>query len=293
MRFLKAHKRWFIGVLVSVCVAMAALYAADWFAPSVFGGLLGAVITPAQRAAGSAASWVGAKIDAIIKMDAMADENRELQELVEKLSAENNRLRNVDETNRRLSELLLLNREYSDYPTVGANIIARSADNWYNTFVIDKGSKDGMEKDMAVLASGGLCGRIYEVGWNYSKVRPLIDDTSSVSAEVSRTEDIGYVRGDLYLMLESKCVMDFLGADAAIVPGDELTTSRLSTVYPPGIVIGEVISVENAPNGSKRAIVKPRVDFSNIRAVLVITELFNSELIDEEPERYSQGDPNQ
>jgi rod shape-determining protein MreC len=265
--------------VVVASLTLIVLSALGRFAPDWFASAASFVVSPVERWLGQASSSVAGFFGNLGRLGSMEAENAELRRKVEELSAENIRLRQVDETNRRLTELLEVSDKYSDYPVVGAYVIGRSTDNWFNTFTIDKGTREGIAVDMAVLAAGGLCGRVYEVGYNYAKVRPIIDDTSAVSAMDARTGDNGFVRGDYRLMLDSRCVMDFLSADAAIEPGDELVTGRLSTIYPPGIIIGDVLSVSVGADGTKRAIVAPYVDFKYIESVLVITRLLEDELI--------------
>lgn len=83
---------------------------------------------------------------------------------------------------------------------VAANIIASDSGNWFNTFVIDKGSRDGIAVDMNVIAGSGLVGIVTKVGDNWAQVRSIIDDMSEVSAQVLSTSDLCFVKGDLQLM---------------------------------------------------------------------------------------------
>lgn len=277
--FLKEHKKLFISSIIVISLVLILLSAMRQFTPTWFNTAVSVVITPVERFVSGIGSSVSGFFGGIAHMGTLQSENASLKAQVESLTAENIRLKQVDDSNKRLTELLDISKRYTEYPMVGSYVTGDSTDNWFNTFTIDKGSRDNISIDMAVLASGGLCGRIYEVGYNYSKVRPIIDDTSSIAAEDSRTGDTGFVRGDLKLMLDGLCIMDFISAEAAIRPGDELITGRLSTVYPPGIIIGEVVSVTPLPNGTKQAIVKPYVNFKHIEAVVVITELFKTVLI--------------
>ncbi len=282
MNFINRHKKLFIVGIVILSVILIAVSVARQYKPTLLNNILGFFITPIQGVVTGVSSWFGDKIDFVVRMGEIEGENRMLKQQVEILGAENSRLHLVDERNQELSELLEITKKYSNYPMVGADVIAKDVGNWYDNFIIDKGTKDGFEKDMIVLASGGLVGRIFEAGYNYSKVKSIIDDTSAVAAKSPRTNDTGSMRGDLYLMMEGKCVMDFIDDDAQIVPGDEIVTSHLSSVFPPGIIIGNVLEVKNNANNTKQAIIKPYVDFKHLETVLVITQLFDRELIENE-----------
>ena len=99
--------------------------------------------------------------------------------------------------------------------------------------MIDKGSNDGLEVDMVVLSGNGLVGHIIEVAPNYSKVLAIIDDRNAVSSKVLRTGDLGIVKGDLSLLNQGLCRMEYVDAEADIIVGDEIVTSNLSDIYPP------------------------------------------------------------
>ena len=156
------------------------------------------------------------------------------------------------------------------FNTITSNIIARDPGNWYENFTIDKGSNDGIEKNMVVLAFGGLVGKVEEVGPNYAKVSSIINGTYSVSSKTLRTDDEGFVKGDI----SNKGIlkMDYIDKDAEIKEGDEIVTSHLSEIYPAGITVGYVTEVHLESNNklSKTATIKPAVDFKHLEKVLVI-----------------------
>lgn len=97
-----------------------------------------------------------------------------------------------------------LDQEYDEYPKVAAEIISKDPGNWYDIFVINKGSKDGIQKDMNVIADRGLVGIVTEVGNHWATVRSIIDDSSNVSGQAVSTSDTCVVQGDLELIDEGK-----------------------------------------------------------------------------------------
>jgi len=274
LEFLKKHKKAFISSLVGVSLLTILLTLGNRYQPSLIEKSLGFVVTPVQSAFTSVGNWFGRQYDFFAHMGELSGDNMRLRLQNEILSAEIGRLQLVDQDNERLSALLHTDRKYEEYPKIGARIIAKDMSNWYKTFTIDKGSNDGLAKNMVVLAAGGLCGRVSEVWFNSATVVAMIDDTFSVSAQSMRTGDTGFVRGEISLQLEGLCRMVFLDIDADIVEGDEIVTSQLTSIYPPGITIGTVIEVMPGANGTKSALIKPTVDFSRMSTVSVITELF-------------------
>ena len=122
---------------------------------------------------------------------------------------------------------------------------------------------------------------VVSTGWNHSTVITLIDYSSSVGAESRRTGDWGILRGDITLMSDGLTRMEFLNPAADFSIGDEIITSMMSSIYPPGIMIGHITDIITEGD-STYAIVQPAVDFSRLSTLLVITELFEHELINEE-----------
>lgn len=282
MDFIKRHKRAFIGSIAAICLISIIISIAYQYKPSLVEKGVGFVVTPIQGAMTNAGRWFGGKINSLTHLSEIESENTRLKAQLAELEIENSRLKFADQQALELSNLLNVDRKYSDYKKIGAQIIAKDPGNWYDTFIIDKGSDDGLAANMVVLASGGLAGRITKIGKNYARVVTLIDDTSSISAKGARTGDTGFVRGDAGLMLEGKCKMEYITADAEIVAGDEIVTSHISSIYPPNLTIGYVLDVSVDTLGTKTATVQPVVDFRYLDTVLVITELFDHELIDEE-----------
>ncbi|MBP3262305.1 MAG: rod shape-determining protein MreC [Pseudobutyrivibrio sp.] len=174
-----------------------------------------------------------------------------------------------------LQELYELDQTYYDYETTGARIIGKGTSNWFNTFTIDKGSKDGIEKNMNVIADGGLVGIVSSVGDSYAVVRAIIDDTSNVSATISSTEDNCIVSGSLENMTSDNLILlsNLDDEDDKVAIGDVIVTSNISDKYLPGLMIGYVSSVSLDENElTKSGTVTPIVDFKHLSDVLVILQ---------------------
>ena len=173
-----------------------------------------------------------------------------------------------------LRGLLELDEEYGDYNKIGARIISRDSGNWYSSFVIDKGSNDGLADDMNVIAGGGLVGRITSVGPNWSRVTSIISDNSNVSGMTLATGDNLIVSGDLQLMAQG--VISFsklVDSQDAVVEGDKVVTSDISDKYLPNILIGYISTINKDTNNlTKSGYLTPVVDFEHLSEVLVITD---------------------
>ncbi len=135
------------------------------------------------------------------------------------------------------------------------------------SFLIDKGKKDGIEKDMNVMAGNGLVGIVIDVGPHYAKVRSIIDDTSKVSGMVLSTSGNCIVNGDLQAMNDN-CEITFKNlkdADDKVKKGDQVVTSYVSDKFLQGILIGYVSETEMDSNSiTKSGTITPAADFLNI-----------------------------
>lgn len=233
------------------------------------------VIIPIQKGVTYFGDWLTNRVDFVTNISELESQNSALLVEVDRLTYENQILSQSKDELERLRELYDLDQRYADYPKTGARIIGKDPGNWYSVFTIDKGTDDGIEVNMVVMADAGLVGKIIEVGPGYSKVRSIIDDTSSVSATILRTKDLCTLRGDLTLFNEGVISIEYIPSEVNLIEGDQVTTSHLGEVYPPGILIGEIVSIDKDPDQlSQKAFVKPVVDFKHLEDVLVINQLW-------------------
>ncbi|GHU54698.1 cell shape-determining protein MreC [Clostridia bacterium] len=278
MDFFSEHKKMFIIVGVLLCAALMAYSVYYRKQPTLLENALAYAANPAQKFLGGITGYAGDKINFYRDMGAAAEENKELRAELDKLRRENERLKQAEAENIRLNTLFETSRKYSDYPLVAVTIIAKDPGNWYDNFTVDKGSRDGLAGNMPVIASGGLVGRVIECGGGYSKVRSIIDDSMAVSAKSVRTDDLGIVKGDMKLRGDGLCRMDRIDVHADIIAGDEIVTSNLGNIYPEGIKIGDVETIDVSADGlTKTATIRPVVDFGRLETLLVVKQNFSKE----------------
>ena len=177
------------------------------------------------------------------------------------------------EENERLRELLDLKESMNGYETVAASVIAYSANNWYDTIEINRGAADGVKVGASVISGDGAVGRVVSVGSNWSMVSSIINTGSVTGITVSRTGDIGVVEGDGELCMKGLCRVTFIENDGSLVVGDLLETSGSGGVFPRGCIVGRVTDVKSDTTGHlSEALVKPSVNFSKLREVLVVKQ---------------------
>ncbi|MEE1313078.1 MAG: rod shape-determining protein MreC [Lachnospiraceae bacterium] len=269
-------------IFVSICVLLMAVSTVAADKVSFISKIAGVTIVPMQKGinlvGNGLVDWKNAKEE----NEELRKENEELTALVSALKMENQNLSQDTYKLQRLEELYKLDKKYSDYEKTGANVISKGTGNWFDIFVIDKGSKDGIKKDMNVIAGNGLVGIVYEVSDHYSKVRSIINDTSMVSAMVLSTQDNCIVKGSTETMNKGYLEVVYLDKNSKIKKGDELVTSNISSKFMEGITIGTVTKVEKNEGGlTKTARIEPIVDFQHLKEVLVIKEVKETVVLDE------------
>jgi rod shape-determining protein MreC len=166
-------------------------------------------------------------------------------------------------------QALLDLRDRSNLQTTAAEIIAASASPDFRTVTIDKGTLYALQPDMAVIAPGGVVGRIVIPTPRSSKVQLLVDRNAAVGAliERSRAQGVAMGSGDARLRLE------YVSESADVVVGDLVVTSGIDGIFPKGFTIGTVDVVEKSGPSYKRITIKPAVDFSSLEEVLVVLTL--------------------
>lgn len=239
----------------------------------------GYVITPVQSANLLVVDWFENILKYFKGISSLNSENKQLKEELLEARAELNRLKLVEDENLQLEALVNLQKENSQYKTVPARVISKDPGNWFDSFIINKGTDNGLQKNMVVINQDGLVGKISECGYNYSKVISIINDADAVSAESLRTNDIGYVVADF--LGDAKCKMQYSESSADLLVGDEIVTSHLSEIFPQGISIGHIIDLTvDSQTSIQYAIIEPSVDFSKLEYVLVLDTVFQNEYID-------------
>lgn len=235
----------------------------------------GYIFIPMQDGINTVGSWITKKTEGFKNLSDVMAQNEALKKQVDELTIELNTINLEQYELQNLRELLELDQKYPSYAKVAANVIGKDGSNWFNNFTINKGSNDGIEIDMNVIAGSGLVGIVTEVGPNYATVTAIINDTSKVSGMVTTTSDNLIVNGSLKNMNENM-VIEFSNlndSDNEVQIGDPIVTSYISDKYQQGILIGYISSLEtDANNLTKSGTLTPAVDFEHIEEVLVILD---------------------
>lgn len=235
---------------------------------------VGNVISPMQKGINTVGRGISGQLERYESLNDLTEENKALKKQIDTLSYENKLLLQDKYELDRLRDLYELDKKYAEYPKVAARVIGAEPNNWFTTFTIDKGSKDGIAVDMNVMSGNGLVGIIDEVGSNWAKVKTIIDDNSNVSGMFIKTSDTCIVEGDLELMESGMIRVEEINKDAKIEEGYEVVTSHISDKYLQGILIGYIKNISTDSNKmTKSGNLVPVVNFEKLEEVLIITEL--------------------
>ena len=196
-------------------------------------------------------------------------ENNELKERVKELERLYNAKRELEINYKNLEELSEIQNQY-DYDVLPARIVLKDDSLWSKTIVINKGKRDGVVLNMAVVSGAGLVGKIIQVGYAYSRVLLVIDKSFKAGAMLRDTRYTGLVEGRGV----NELVLNYLPKSADIEPGDEIITSGLGGIFPAGYLIGTAKDQSFQEYGFYQySTIKPAVDFNNLELVAVVKRL--------------------
>lgn len=258
-------------VVLSVAFFGIIIFSLSKESSSIASGV-GTVVSPLQNIIYKVNDNVKGSLEFFLNFSKVKEEN-------EALKAENIDLQNklieysrMKEENTRLREVLKYTESKNNYDYVGVDIIGYSGGNITDGYVINKGTKDGVEKDMVVISAEGLVGKVTRAETNYSIIQSIINENIAVSVMVQSTrETTGILRGVTDSKNRNLTKIYNLPIDSNIKKGDVILTSGLGMVYPKEIRVGEVLSVEtDNVRVMKNAIVKPYVDFNKLEELFII-----------------------
>lgn len=268
-----ADKYWLLGMSV-FCIALMFLSVFSEKTAGPFRVIANLTVIPMEQGINAVGDWLGDVGGNFKTLKQVQKENQELQAKIDELILENTSLQEDKYELERLQELYKLDKDYADYEKIGAHVIGKNSGNWFSTFTIDKGSNDGVQVDMNVIAGEGLVGIVTETGPTWSTVRSIIDDSSNISGMVLSTSDTCIVNGDLTLINEGKLSFEQMENNENVVEnGDQIVTSYISDKYVQGLLIGYVTEVNvDSNNLTRSGYITPVVDFKNLQEVLIIMQ---------------------
>ncbi len=200
------------------------------------------------------------------KMAVREEENRKLREEIYKLRMEQQKYREAFFENQRLREIVSLKEREKRYVTT-ARIISRGPDPWSSALVIEKGGRDGVAKDMAVLTPLGLVGKVSAVGDNYSYVLLVTDAGFSAAVKIQETRKDAILSGTG----SGRCILKYVSEEDTISLGDVVITSGFDDLFPQELTVGYISGV-NKKGASifQQVEVTPSQDLTRLDEVIIV-----------------------
>jgi len=285
----ESNRAILILIFVAVCIFGIVFFAARGrFVLPMGNQFVMTAVAPFQRAA----AWAGGKIHDISEeihgVFTVHEQNKMLRHEVEQLRVQNLRASEYAAENIRLRTLLNYKQAATYYDLVACRVIGREASDWTRMIIIDKGSSDGIQKNMAVVTERGLVGCVVEAGPVSSKVELILDPRAAVGTLVQRSRIAGIVGGDFDNPMRP--LMRNIPRNVDVKEGDNIVTSGFGGVYPKGILVGRVQSVQKDSGGLLQyAVLETAVDFEKLEDVAVITVVKGAPPEPEPPPKQTPG----
>ena len=226
------------------------------------------------RAAGTALTTTAEKYYGyMFRYEALAAENEVLKKQIAEMEDTARQAESVARENQRLRKGLNLLETHEDYVLVDAYIIGWSSSDWENTLTINRGTNSGIQKNMcAITENGEVVGLVTEVGVNYAEVTTVLDSTLEISGTIASSGYNGMVRGGYIDGNQTLLQMNYLPS-AAIIRNKEQVVTSGSTVYPRGLIMGNIVDAGFEETGiAKYALLDPAAEINSLEQVFIITQ---------------------
>ena len=269
IEFLARQHHWFVFVLLEA-ISLTLLFSYNNYQSSVW-------FSSANVVVGKIYDW-SSQLEHFFSLTKVNEEltarNIALEEKISDLSE---KLTTVTKDSSYVKDSLLL--PVQEMKLIPAKVVSNSIIRPDNLMTINKGSKDGVKKDMGVVCGTGVVGIVYLVSPQYSVVIPLLNTKSNISCKIENREYFGYLiwQGGA----TDIAYLDDIPRHARFKLNENIVTSGYSSIFPPGIKVGKILHVYNSADGvSYRLSVKLSTNFSTLRDVSVVDNTAMKERIE-------------
>ena len=254
------------GLLFGQVVVMAIFARHPESEQSLFGTWMMTAFTPIARGVDWGVSKVTGGIGGYTAMRGAQERNVELQARLEELTEERDRaIERAAEYDILRAQLALPTRP--QYAELAANVISRDTSLWFRRLIIDRGSSDGIRRNMPVATATGIVGRVISVGPVHAVVQVITDKHAGVGAMLQNSRANGEIRG----LDSGQCELQNIPSSEVIEVGETVITSGLDRIYPKGLVVGRIERLEVDPNASwHKIIVRPSAPVDRVEQVFVL-----------------------
>ena len=232
------------------------------------GKLTISIVSPFQEIVSDSINFVKGIWKHYFSLIAVSEENARLNRSLKQAEERNNRLKELELSHDRLKKLFEF-KETLHKRVVAAEVIGRDPSPWFKTIIINKGSREGVERGMPVVIPEGIAGLVTDVSKTYAKILLIVDQNSAVDALIQRNRARGIIKGEP----TGRLLLQFVQRKHDIHVGDVVVSSGLDGVFPKGIRIGYVHEVDRPDAGIfQQLAVTPYADFEKLEEVLVVLD---------------------
>jgi rod shape-determining protein MreC len=225
-------------------------------------------VTPFEKAVVHTQTFFHDKWTGYLWLRGVRKENADLKAEIERMKLEQARLSEDANMARRIQTLLAFKEQYIDQ-TVAAQVIGTSGSEQSRVLYIDKGSNDGLKPDMAVITPTGIVGKIVQVSASSAQVLPINDQLSGVGAALKDSRLQGILKG----ALNGTTTLQYIMSDEPVKPGESVITSGGDRIFPKGLLVGTVASIEPGKDLFLNIRVIPSARLDRLEEVLVVTKI--------------------
>ncbi len=265
-----------VTAVAIILIVIIGVTSTERMALSKFEKVIGNILTPVGKISNSVGKNLSDFFDNLRNIGTLKEENETLKKKIAELEEENrNYLSIIGKTEYLKNEARLL--ENTKFNLIPSQITGKEPGNWFDRFTIDKGIQDGVKKGDTVVQGieidqntiiEGIVGRVVDVGDNWAKIITVVDELSSLSFKILRTQDGGIISGGI----DSKISGYLFDNKADVIKGDKLFTSGLGGAFVSDIYVGEVEDVISDDEDLMKSIqVKPAINFKKLYKVFVIS----------------------
>lgn len=270
--FFRSRKFKILAGILAALFAGTVIAAVSSSGSSPVSSALGVVFSPLQRLS----SFVSEKLSDFSvnfrSSSVYADKVRELEKEIEEYQLQLIEFQQTKQKLKLYEEFLELKEEHTDFTFESASVIANDSADVFYSFVLNKGSSNGVEVNDPVIYGKHLVGVVHSVRPTSCVVYTILDPKVNVSAYDSRSREFGYVTTDAELALKQQCYLPGLKRNTAISKGSVICTTGIGGIYPKDLIIGTVEDVLNDPHDvSAYAVINTDIVIPDLRDVFVIT----------------------
>ena len=258
---------WLLGILLLLQVLLMSTTARHpGTDESILRVWVMSTLVPVVKLGGSIISGIGSTIGGYVELRHVRQDNIALHEQIEHLTAERDMAMEKAAMYDQLRSQLAI-PPMPLFNTISANVIARDTNLWFRWLTIDRGSLSGLKKDMPVVTSTGVIGRLISCGPNYSQVQLVTDNHAGMGAMLQNSREMGELRG----RGDSLCELRNIRTTTDVQIGESVITTGLDGIYPKGLTVGVVERIEADPNAPwHKILVRPSSPVDRTENVLVM-----------------------